>query len=407
MFLAFDAAAPGALVIPGLAVVVAEGGDAQSSPSGGIGTSRRPLRACSSPSPPRTTRKTATKKHPIVSRSTRSFPTRTSSPGSGPHPSAIRAGELGEVVLAREVAIVATEAHQHDLLERIRALHPTCTAFALDGFVGASPELLVRRHGGVDRVAARSPGRGPAAATWTRTHASPGGSSPPRRTGSTPLRRRRDRRDLRPARRRHRRPPARGIPRASRRHPPRNPGVHNATRKPTRRPSAERARARRRTAPDTGGRRQPTHHHARVPEEKREARPGPPAPGPVGWFDARATASGGSASASTLSRRETGTSVRRGRHRRRLRPRPRARRNPAEVSGTARHVRPPLTDAVIIARCFAVPVTDRYVHGYHGRENDRLHDQAGTLVELLHHDTDYPPGSRCHRAAAGQTLPRA
>jgi SAM-dependent methyltransferase len=34
-----------------------------------------------------------------------------------------------------------------------------------------------------------------------------------------------------------------------------------------------------------------------------------------------------------------------------------------------------------------------YVHGYHPRENARLQDQAGTLVDLLHADTAYPPGS--------------
>jgi ubiquinone/menaquinone biosynthesis C-methylase UbiE len=34
-----------------------------------------------------------------------------------------------------------------------------------------------------------------------------------------------------------------------------------------------------------------------------------------------------------------------------------------------------------------------YVHGYHPRENERLHDQAGTLVKLLHSDTRYPAGS--------------
>jgi SAM-dependent methyltransferase len=33
-----------------------------------------------------------------------------------------------------------------------------------------------------------------------------------------------------------------------------------------------------------------------------------------------------------------------------------------------------------------------YVHGYHPRENERLHDQAGTLVELLHSDTRYLAG---------------
>jgi SAM-dependent methyltransferase len=34
----------------------------------------------------------------------------------------------------------------------------------------------------------------------------------------------------------------------------------------------------------------------------------------------------------------------------------------------------------------------RYVHGYHARENERLQDQAGTLVDLLHSDTAYHGG---------------
>ena len=34
-----------------------------------------------------------------------------------------------------------------------------------------------------------------------------------------------------------------------------------------------------------------------------------------------------------------------------------------------------------------------YVHGYKGQENERLQDQAGALVELLHNDTVYPAGS--------------
>jgi len=34
-----------------------------------------------------------------------------------------------------------------------------------------------------------------------------------------------------------------------------------------------------------------------------------------------------------------------------------------------------------------------YVHGYAARENERLQDQAGTLVDLLHSDTSYPSGS--------------
>jgi SAM-dependent methyltransferase len=42
-----------------------------------------------------------------------------------------------------------------------------------------------------------------------------------------------------------------------------------------------------------------------------------------------------------------------------------------------------------------------YVHGYHPRENERLQDQAGALVDLLHQDTSYPPGSMVLEAGCG------
>ncbi|MCK9295004.1 MAG: methyltransferase domain-containing protein [Desulfobulbaceae bacterium] len=42
-----------------------------------------------------------------------------------------------------------------------------------------------------------------------------------------------------------------------------------------------------------------------------------------------------------------------------------------------------------------------YVHGYDPRENTRLQDQATTLVELLHGDTFYPPGSQVLEAGCG------
>jgi SAM-dependent methyltransferase len=42
-----------------------------------------------------------------------------------------------------------------------------------------------------------------------------------------------------------------------------------------------------------------------------------------------------------------------------------------------------------------------YVHGYDAREVERLQDQAGTLVELLHHDTAYAPGSTVLEAGCG------
>src|SRR5687767_15372894 len=43
----------------------------------------------------------------------------------------------------------------------------------------------------------------------------------------------------------------------------------------------------------------------------------------------------------------------------------------------------------------------RYVHGYDARENERLQDQAGTLVDLLHADTRYPDGSVVLEAGCG------
>lgn len=42
-----------------------------------------------------------------------------------------------------------------------------------------------------------------------------------------------------------------------------------------------------------------------------------------------------------------------------------------------------------------------YVHGYDGRESTRLQDQAQTLVELLHGDTNYPAGARVLEAGCG------
>ena len=42
-----------------------------------------------------------------------------------------------------------------------------------------------------------------------------------------------------------------------------------------------------------------------------------------------------------------------------------------------------------------------YVHGYDARANERLEDQAATLVDLLHHDTAYPAGSSVLEAGCG------
>lgn len=46
-------------------------------------------------------------------------------------------------------------------------------------------------------------------------------------------------------------------------------------------------------------------------------------------------------------------------------------------------------------------MTNAYVHGYDSRENQRLQDQASTLVALLHSDTTYPPGSHVLEAGCG------
>jgi len=61
---------------------------------------------------------------------------------------AIDAGEVQKVVLAREIEIEADAPFVvADALATLRATQPGCTVYALDEFVGASPELLVRRWG--------------------------------------------------------------------------------------------------------------------------------------------------------------------------------------------------------------------------------------------------------------------
>lgn len=60
----------------------------------------------------------------------------------------IRGGEFQKVVVAREVEVRANRRFApQDLLQRLRALYPSCLAFSLENFVGASPELLCRRDG--------------------------------------------------------------------------------------------------------------------------------------------------------------------------------------------------------------------------------------------------------------------
>jgi menaquinone-specific isochorismate synthase len=57
-------------------------------------------------------------------------------------------GELAKVVLARRIDIEANRPFVvADVLERLVALYPSCMIYSVDGFIGASPELLIRRHG--------------------------------------------------------------------------------------------------------------------------------------------------------------------------------------------------------------------------------------------------------------------
>jgi menaquinone-specific isochorismate synthase len=59
---------------------------------------------------------------------------------------------LRKVVLAREVVVTADRAFDVPaVLARLRAAYPGCHVFSVDGFVGASPELLVSRQGDVVR----------------------------------------------------------------------------------------------------------------------------------------------------------------------------------------------------------------------------------------------------------------
>jgi len=61
---------------------------------------------------------------------------------------AIRSGRLDKVVLSLQVLVTAASPFdQRRVLARLAGEYPQCYTFAFDSFVGASPELLVRREG--------------------------------------------------------------------------------------------------------------------------------------------------------------------------------------------------------------------------------------------------------------------
>jgi menaquinone-specific isochorismate synthase len=64
----------------------------------------------------------------------------------------LRDGAADKVVLAREVVVDATRPIDRTVvLQRLRAAYPACMLYAVDGFVGATPELLVARTGDLVR----------------------------------------------------------------------------------------------------------------------------------------------------------------------------------------------------------------------------------------------------------------
>lgn len=59
-------------------------------------------------------------------------------------------GELDKAVLARDVTVVTQRPIDvRHLLRRLAARYPSCWTFAVDGLVGATPEMLVRREKGL------------------------------------------------------------------------------------------------------------------------------------------------------------------------------------------------------------------------------------------------------------------
>jgi len=65
---------------------------------------------------------------------------------------AVRAGGITKVVLARDIVVESADPIDvHAVLLRLRASFGSSYRYSIDGFVGASPELLVARHGDVCR----------------------------------------------------------------------------------------------------------------------------------------------------------------------------------------------------------------------------------------------------------------
>ena len=193
----------------------------------------------------------------------------------------IRSGRLEKTVLARD--LTATAERTIDvrlLLTRLARRYPDCYTFSCAGLIGATPELLVRRTGGDDRVP--GPGRHhPQGHQPGRRH---GARRGPVRLGEGPLR----------AHLRGGVGARRAEPALLRAEDPRGTRAPDAAERPASGQPRDRAALRRGLGPGRGGghapdRRRRRHAHRAALDVIRELEGMDRAgyAGPVGWIDAR------------------------------------------------------------------------------------------------------------------------
>ncbi len=136
--LPFDTDAPGELLVPSVAWGRREGTRWVTT----VGPRAGPVPDPPAPSPP------VSGPGPSTYRVTSTRPPREWLEAVAAGRDAVRAGDLRKLVLGREVVVEAdTDFDLGTLLRRLRAAYPDAYLFAVDGFVGASPELLVSRTG--------------------------------------------------------------------------------------------------------------------------------------------------------------------------------------------------------------------------------------------------------------------
>jgi menaquinone-specific isochorismate synthase len=174
--LPFDDRAPGSLVVPALVVLRRPDGTGWVTTTGPEGSGRLADDAgiavdVAAPKPERVAYRNGTYSAPTLPRSTvgSNRNGHPAVPGAGVDVredpgravwteavrrvlAAIDSGDVRKVVLARQLTVhAAAPFDRRAVLDRLRRSHPSCFTYAAGGFVGASPELLVRRRG--DEVA--------------------------------------------------------------------------------------------------------------------------------------------------------------------------------------------------------------------------------------------------------------